>query len=394
MQHNIDFADNPYVFYVEAVGGHRGMHYYDFELCPALQSVGVNVTVLTCDETENVAIPSSLNVEFPFQGIFGETSKIIRGLRYLRGLLKTYLAMQRRDIPLAHFHYFHFLPLDYLYHKWLHFMGKRLVVTAHDVVPFDTKVSDMIWLRRIYHEADRIIVHAENNRDVMLEKFDVDPGKVVIVPMGPYINFAQEQTMPEEVAKQRLGIELDAQVVLFFGQIKKVKGLQILIRAFRQVLDQCPTARLVIAGPEWKESFESYAALIQELELTNQVVTRIEYVPDAEVGIYYSAASVVALPYTAAYQSAVLYMAYSFSKPVVASTVGGLTEIVQDSITGLLVPPNDASALADALLTLLWDEKTARSMGERGHTLVKEKFGWFEIAQKVSDVYAQAFHSS
>lgn len=376
-------------FYVDPVGGHRGMHYYDFELCSALQSRGVDITLLTCDETKNMVAPQSLRIEFPFQDIYGDTSKVIRGLHYLRGLLKIWLTMQRCNIHLAHFHYFHFLPLDYFYLKWLHLCGKRFIFTAHDVIPFDAKTSDLIWLRRLYHEADRIIVHAKSNRDVMLEEFEVNPDKVVIVPMGPYTNFAREQGMSSSLAKQRLGLETETPVVLFFGQIKKVKGLQNLILAFRQVLDQCPAARLVIAGPEWKEPFESYAALIHELDLADHVVTRIEYVPDDEVGIYYSAADVIALPYTEAYQSAVLYMAYSFGKPVVASTVGGLAEIVEDGTTGLLVPPDDINSLASALFTLLQDEKMARSMGERGQLLVETKFGWSEIARKTAAVYQE-----
>jgi D-inositol-3-phosphate glycosyltransferase len=381
-----------HIFYVEPIGGHRGMHYYDFGLCPALQSSGVDVTLLTCDETENTAIPPSLRVEFPFQGIYGDVSKVIRGLRYLRGLLKIGLAMQRRGVPLAHFHYFHFLPLDYIYLKWLRLVGKRLVFTVHDVIPFDAKNSDYGWLRRLYHQADRIIVHAQSNRDAMVQTFGVDPAQVRVIPMGPYLHFAEAKRLPTLIARQRLGLEPDAPVILFFGQIKKVKGLHHLIRAFRQIVDRCPAARLVIAGPEWKESFAGYATLIHDLDLADKVLTRIEYVPDEQVGLYFSAADVVALPYTEAYQSAVLYMAYSFAKPVVASAVGGLAEVVEDGATGLLVPPTHVNRLADALLVLLLDPEAAEALGEQGRTLVERKFGWPEIARKTVAVYTEVFH--
>ena len=394
MRDGFDIDDEIRVFYVEPVGGHRGMHYYDFELCPALQSAGVDVTLLTCDETKDAAIPSSLRVEFPFQGIYGDTSKVIRGFRYLRGLARIGVAMQRRDVHLAHFHYFHFLPLDYLYLRCLHLLGRRFVVTAHDVIPFDAGDSDLGWLRRIYHEADRIIVHAESNRDTIVRIFQVSPEKVRIIPMGPYLRFAQEQSLPAPLARQRLGLKPDAPVVLFFGQIKKVKGLQHLIRAFGQVLERCPSARLVIAGSEWKDSFETYAALIRELGISDKVLTRIEYVPDEEIGAYYSAADVVALPYTEAYQSAVLYMAYSFARPVVASSVGGLAEVVDDGVTGLLVPPGDVDQLSGALLAVLQNRERARAMGEQGRKLVETKFGWAEIAVMIAEVYAEAIHGS
>lgn len=389
MSTNLTGSDKLEVYYVEPVGGHRGMHYYDFELCLALQPLGVDATLLTCDETRKTAIPPSLRVEFPFQRIYGDAWKALRGLRYLRGLIWIGLAMQRRGIPLAHFHYFHFPPLDYLYLKCLHGVGKHFVLTAHDVVPFDAKTSDLSWLRRLYHEADRIIVHAGGNRDAIVERFGIDGDRVRVVPMGPYLSFADRQRLPASLAKQRLGLDPQVSVILFFGQIKKVKGLQHLIRAFREVLDQRPDAHLVIVGPEWKESFDDCAALVHGLGLAGKVLVRIEYVPDEEVGLYYSAADVVALPYIECYQSAVLYMAYSFAKPVVASAVGGLAEVIEDGVTGLLVPPADVQRLANALVLLLQDAGRAKRMGERGRALVQRKFGWPEIAVKTAAVYAE-----
>lgn len=382
------------VFYVEPVGGHRGMHYYDFELCSALESVGVDVTLLTCDETENTTIPSSLRVEFPFKGIYGDTPKLVRGLRYLRGLIKIGLAMRRRDIRLAHFHYFHFPPLDYLYLKWLRILNKKFVFTVHDVIPFDARTSDLAWLRRLYHEADRIIVHAERNRHAVAGEFKVCSDKVDVIPMGPYLGFAEHRKLSSSLAKQRLGLVPNVSVLLFFGQIKEVKGLQYLIHAFRQVLDQRPAVRLLVVGPEWKESFAGYAVLIDELGLTDKVLTRIEYVPDDEIGIYFSAADVVVLPYTEAYQSAVLYMAYSFARPVVASAVGGLAEVIESDVTGLLVPPADVKQLANALLTLLQDVEMAKKMGAQGRVLVETEFGWHKIARKTATVYAEILRVS
>lgn len=378
------------VFYIDPVGGHRGMHYYDFELCPALRTIGVDVTLLTCDETQNLISPAFLPIEYPFQSIYGSDSKIKRGLRYLQGLIKIGLAMGYRDIPLIHLHYSLFPPLDYLFSKWLRFRGRRIVFTAHDVTPFDAKSSDMSWFRRLYTTADAIITHANNNRDTLLEVYQIDPEKVHVVPMGPYLRFAHERMMPTERARQHLGLDVNSPVILFFGQIKKVKGLNYLIRAFQQVVEQFPTARLVIAGPEWKDSFASYAALIDELNLADKVLTRVEYVPDEDVGYYFSSANVVVLPYIEAYQSAVLYMAYSFGKPVIASAVGGLVEVVKDGVTGILVPSKDIERLVNALDTLLMDTDKAQAMGERGHILVKDEFGWESIAQKTAAIYSDA----
>jgi glycosyltransferase involved in cell wall biosynthesis len=363
------------------------MHYYDFELCAALQSVGVDVTLLTCDETINVAIPPALTIEFPFRGIYGDASQVVRGFRYLRGLIQVGLEAFREGVELVHFHFFHFPPLDYLFFRWLRGRGIRIVLTAHDVIPFTTRQGDLVWLRRLYHATDGIVVHAMSNREVMRQTFDVDLGKIHVVPMGPYLQFADERSLTTSVARLRIGLAPDDPVVMFFGQIKSVKGLRHLIHAFRQVVDEYPSARLVIAGPEWKHSFAEYAALIEQLRLTERVYTRIEYIPDDELGLYYSAADIVALPYTVAYQSAVLYMAYSFAKPVVASAVAGLAEVVKDGETGLLVPPADPEALAQALLVLLRDPLRAQRMGRQGEDLVKTQFNWADIGRKIASIY-------
>ena len=108
------------------------------------------------------------------------------------------------------------------YLKWLHLIGKRFVFTVHDVIPFDAKTSDLAWLCRLYHEADRIVVHAGGNRDAIVGKFKVGPDKVSVIPMGPYLGFAEDQKLSAPLAKQRLGLEPNTSVILFFGQIKRV----------------------------------------------------------------------------------------------------------------------------------------------------------------------------
>lgn len=380
----------PVVFYIEPVGGHRGMHYYDFELCPALREAGADLTLITCDETEPLGPPSGLPAMYAFHGIYGGGSKWIRGVRYARALWRIAAAMQTRQVPLAHFHYFHAPPLDYLCLKWLRRLRKRIVITAHDVVPFDATPSDMPWLRRVYRQADRIIVHTEGAASVLKERFGIGAPVAAVIPHGPFLRFADEHRMDRRQARQRLDIAPDARILLFFGQVKRVKGLQHLIEAFKKVADREPHARLLIVGPEWKESFAPYESLLREHGLTERVTARIEYVPDEQAALYFSAADVVALPYTESYQSGVLYMAYSFARPVVASAVGGLQEAIEHGATGLLVPPGDPERLAEAIVDLLGDPVRAAQMGERGRALAETRFGWTDIAAKTLDVYLQA----
>lgn len=378
------------VNFIEPVGGHRGMQFYDVELCQALQLTGLNVLWLTCDETRLMDIPATLKVDYSFRGIYGDSPKLLRGLRYMRALRSISFGSSQRAADLFHFHFFIFPPFDLLNISRLCKANKSIVVTAHDVVPFDARRSDLAWLRHIYHKADQIIVHAKSNREAMIQTFGVRADKVHVIPMGPYPHLTQNHTHSVGSARQHIGLDVNKPVVLFFGQIKRVKGLQHLIRAFRIVVDEYPDAQLFIAGPEWKEPFAPYAALIDELGLAGRVHTRIEYVAGKDVAWYYSAADIVVLPYTEIFQSSVLYMAYSFEKPVIASAVGGLTEVVRDGVTGLLVPPADPPLLANALLQLLRQPKLAQQMGQQGKLLVETEFSWPVIARKTAEVYANA----
>lgn len=385
--------DKPRVYYIEPIGGHRGMHYYDFELCPALQSAGVDVTLLTCAKTDAFPRPETLPIAYPFKGIYGDDAKWKRGLRYLLGLGRAGWNMFRHNIHLAHIHYYHFLPFDYLFLRWLKLMNKKIVITAHDVIPFDAKESDKPWLQRLYSLADGIIVHAQANRQVMLDNFTVPDSKIHVIPMGPYLYFADQQAIPQATARTQLGLPTDAPIVLFFGQIKKVKGLQYLIRAFKQIVAMHPKARLVIAGAEWKDSFDGYDALIDELDIGSQVLKRIEYIPESDVGMYFSAATLVVLPYTAYYQSAVLQMAYSFYRPVVVSAVGGLPEVVEDGETGFIVPPGRVEELTKAIHIILDDKEQASEMGKRGRELVKTQFSWGKIGNRIAKLYNSLINS-
>jgi glycosyltransferase involved in cell wall biosynthesis len=375
------------VYYVEPVGGHLGMHYYDFSICRELTENNIKVVLQTCDETEPFSNNLNFPVRFPFKKIYGGGKKILRGWRYLKGQLKILLSARKEKACILHFHYFHFLPVDWTLIKLSKKMGFRIVITVHDVVPFDAGQKEIPWLRRLYHAGDAVIVHTQDSYNEIKEKFGLDEKKVTIIPQGPYFHFSEKNQISRESARNKLGITQMTKMILFFGQIKKVKGIDHLIAAFPKVLEAFPESRLVIAGPEWRHSFANYTDTIRDLGIEDKVLLRIEHIPEEDVAFYFTAADVVVLPYTKVYQSAVLFMAHSFAKPIVASAIGGLAEVIKHRETGILVPPGDESALADALIEVLKDEQKAAEMGFKGKTEAAEIYGWSSIARKTADLY-------
>jgi glycosyltransferase involved in cell wall biosynthesis len=162
----------------------------------------------------------------------------------------------------------------------------------------------------------------------------------------PIYDAFPSEIMESALAKKSLG--LDGPVMLFFGFVRQYKGLEYLIRAMPEVLRNVQV-KLLIVGEFWEDK-EPYLEAIEELGLQGNVVIMDRYVPNEEVGLYFSAADVVVLPYVDATQSAIVSLAYAFDKPVITTDVGGLPEVVSDGETGFIVPPSDSEALAKAIV--------------------------------------------
>jgi starch synthase len=267
-------------------------------------------------------------------------------------------------------------------HLWFNFtlplLGDLpLVVTIHDP---ERHVGDRESLRIPqwtmdfgYRRAHRAIVHAQTLRDEVVERLGFPAEAVHVVPLA------------DPGVANRGTQESDGKVALFFGRIWGYKGLEYLIRAEPLITAQVPDAKIVIAGTG--EDFDRYRQMMvhpDRFEVHN------EYVTDAKRDELFGRASVVVLPYVEATQSGVVPVAYGYGKPVVATTVGGLPEVVEHGRTGLLVPPRNEAALAHAVVSLLSDPERAREMGRRGKEKLRQECSPQAVGQRTMEVYRAA----
>lgn len=205
---------------------------------------------------------------------------------------------------------------------------------------------------------------------------------VYVIPHG------SEPGVRDETMTVRPVTETDP-IVLFFGVWSKYKGIEVLMDAFARVRAEMPQAKLVLAGSPGGD-IDLDAILAQAHQIGN-VDTRPGYVPLEDVAPLLDSARVVATPYIRATQSGVAHLAFTFGRPVVASAIGDLPEVVQDEVTGLLVPSEDVGALAAAILRLLNDPTLAAKLGEAGEMSVRDASA--TAATRVSDALAQQSHS-
>ncbi len=177
------------------------------------------------------------------------------------------------------------------------------------------------------------------------------------------------QTSNDE-AKKQFGFSSDDDVLLFFGYVRKYKGLDTLLRAMPQILKDNPRAKLLIAG-EFYDDPKPYHDLIRDLALEPHVTMINRFIPNEEVARFYAACDVVMLPYRSATQSGILGIAYGFERPVIISNVGGLAESVTEGKTGFVVPPESPEALAEAVRKFYAQKPTtdyAAHVREKAHS--------------------------
>jgi glycosyltransferase involved in cell wall biosynthesis len=256
--------------------------------------------------------------------------------------------------------------------------GLPMVITIHDPVTHlgdrEAQKTPQAVMDFGYGRADRVIVHTEHVRKVVIDRLGLREEVTHVIPHVVLGDGALLSDLPEETGS-----------VLFFGRIWEYKGLEYLIRAEPLVSARIPEARFVIAGHG--DNFDRYRALMVH---PDRFTVRNEYHAGNSRADFFARASAVVLPYVEASQSGVLPIAYANSKPVVATTVGGLPEMVDDGRTGYLVPPRDERALADAIVKLLADEKLRHEMGRNARRKVDAECSPAVVARQILEVYRLA----
>ncbi len=283
---------------------------------------------------------------------------------------------------------------DHWIWKSIRLLKRPVIYTVHDAVPHESYNPMEQHTGELARQADIVITHGERLKETLIQVHKVPSGKIRIVPLGNYI-FIENlfHQWNRQNARESFDLSDQEQCLLFFGYVRPYKGLDTLIEACRIIKERRPDIgprmRLLIGGTDPWNYWESgnYEKQIEESGLTNQTKRLIEYIPLDDIGRYFHAADVVALPYKWGSQSAVLQLAYAFSKPAVVTDVGSISEAVQNGVTGLVVPPSDPQSLADALIQLLSDPARAEEIGKAGRRYAETELSWRKIAEQTHHIY-------
>ena len=257
--------------------------------------------------------------------------------------------------------------------------GIKVLSIVHNALPHERRPGDIALSKYFFKVCDGCIVMSDAvQQDLASLNASIETVKV---RHPVYNHFGQG--IDRKDARKQLGVPPDVPMLLFFGFVRKYKGLQVLLESMRRVRDALPAVQLVVAG-ECYDDAEAYEAFVAEHNLAGHVQLQFKYMPEAEIPPLFSAADVVVQPYITATQSGVAQIAYHFERPLIVTDVGGLAEIVPHERAGLVVPPSDPEALATAIVRFFKENLYTRL--HQGVLEEKQLYSWDRLFEAIESL--------
>jgi len=303
----------------------------------------------------------------------------IRLFSHLYGM--TQLLLRCNDAYVIHMQ---FLPVPVIDLLWMKLARweRPVVLTVHDLLPPEAADGWMVrgvW-REIYRTADKLIVHAKCTAKWLQEEFGVELEKIVQIPHPAMEHLQGLATMqPEASTVPR---------VLFFGQLRADKGLDVLLDAIAELKRREVKVRLLVAGAT-RVNIDVYEEQARKLDLGEMVEFRWGIVSERETAGMFLNAALVALPYRRIDQSGVALAACALGRAIVASRVGGLEELIEEAGCGELVPVEDPMALADGIEKIISSSDLRRQYEEKGQQYANRAASPSAVAARTLEVYRE-----
>nr|WP_297771108.1 glycosyltransferase family 4 protein [uncultured Butyrivibrio sp.] len=275
----------------------------------------------------------------------------------------------------------YFAPSNYILLKVL---GKKIktLYICHNVFPHERFPMDKQLTKMALKPANFFITHSESDAEDLKS---IIKNPKVKVGVHPTYDFFKQKNLTKGQARDILGIRQDEDVLLFFGLVREYKGLKHLINAMG-LLKGRDKLKLIIAG-DFCGHRQEYNELITNAGIEDKLIIDDRHIPIEEVEKYFAASDIVVLPYESATQSGVIQVAYSFEKPVLATNVGGLPDVVRDMQTGYLIEPFNPGSIAEKIQDFF--DNNRADIFRDGVIQEKYRFSWERMEENIKEVIAQ-----
>jgi D-inositol-3-phosphate glycosyltransferase len=307
---------------------------------------------------------------------------------YVR-MLSTYRSICRdlakRNVKHCILHGFRFGFAEWMLIRSLKSPSLKIYLIVHDPESLLGSTSPEIWRKKIFALCSRIIVHNRFSAREMFRKFKNAERLVSIIPHGHFIDTAVKET-DVEAFKSKNFLDEEKKYLLFFGHIKKSKGLDLLLKALAHTNeDVC----LIIAGRMRKHGFDEYMEIKKKHELERRVKIFPGYISPDMRNELFQAADVVVLPYRKVFQSGILLMAMSYGKAVIASDLAPNKEVITDGNNGFLFKTGDEKSLAETIERVMKDKTLRDQVAKSGKVYVETNHDWNMIAAEWIKIFQE-----
>ena len=261
--------------------------------------------------------------------------------------------------------------------------GAKVLFICDNVIPHEKRLGDKLLTKIAFSQVDYFLVQSKSVEEDLLKFSKGKPYKVSFHPIYNIFGDKLPKNDAKDFIKQEYGVDLiNDKVLLFFGYVRKYKGLNFLLEAMPGILKQ-NNVKLLVVG-EFYDDEEQYKEKVKELGLQDNVIILSDFVPNEKVRYFFSASDVVLLPYSSATQSGITHVAYYYDKPVIATNVGGLAESVLDGKTGFVIQPESPEAITDAVNKFYnenLEEKFSANTSEE-----KKKYDWDNFVRDIEEL--------
>ncbi|MCK9372281.1 MAG: glycosyltransferase family 4 protein [Sulfuricurvum sp.] len=364
---------------IDHVGNKAGMDYYDCSLAKGLEK----------NECETFLFSNFLGRDtdkIKYHSVFeGHTkSNPLKKLFYLlRGVLQASYRAKKYEVDLVILHLFYANAITLILIAVPRLFGLKTLVVSHDVTSFvenDNKAIQQL----IYNQfSTYVVVHNHFSYNTLIKNININNiEKVKIIKQGGYIDLVNTNISKAD-ARRKMGLEEDQKYILFFGQIKKVKGLDILLEAMSNVSNDI---KLIIAGKPLQDDMNFYNEIIKKHHLEDRVIQMIRFIEDEERENLFLSADVNVLPYRIIYQSAVLLMAMSHGVAVIASDLPANKEVITDQENGLLFVNENPKDLADKINLFFNTPNLKDTLSFNAKKTIEQSYSWDEIAKSYIEI--------
>lgn len=355
---------------IDPVGAKAGMDYYNDGLMSGMALLGVDGYIFSNYE--------GADARATYVRCFNQNriTNVRDVLGYLSGFFKAASKCRKKKIKTVFLHQFSSNWLVLIGFLIVKVSGLRIITIAHDITSFAGDDNNL-WRNVIYNRlSDHISVHNIFSRNAILP-FLKEPirRRVYLARHGDYLDCVSED-IDRNHAREKLGMRKNRKYLLFFGQIKKVKGLELLVESMELVDEEVD---LLIAGMPWRDCGHFYENLIETHKLAGRVVCHFRYIEDYERDMMFKACDALVLPYTRIYESGVLLMGLSYGLPVVASKIAPFDAIVGKHSLGALYEPGSAQDLAVAI-NKVCASASSDDTRNRSVNYIKKHHLWKDVA--------------